>query len=74
MQVECIHFEAFIHVCTIMWRVVFKELRGLTNSKGRIACCYVYVSYLTLTLTLFTETTKYRDLMYYKPLRCKVTL
>jgi hypothetical protein len=34
MQAECIHFEAYIHVCTIMWRVVFKELRGLTNSKG----------------------------------------
>jgi hypothetical protein len=23
-------------VCAIMWRVVFKELRGLTNSKGTI--------------------------------------
>ncbi len=23
-----------MHVNTIMWRVVFKELRGLTNSKG----------------------------------------
>ena len=34
MQAECIHFEAYIHVCSIMWRVVFKELRGLTNSKG----------------------------------------
>ena len=22
MQAECIHFEAYIHVCTIMWRVV----------------------------------------------------
>ena len=34
MLAECLHFEAYIHVCTIMWRVVFKELRGLTNSKG----------------------------------------
>jgi hypothetical protein len=34
MQAECLHFEAYVHVCTIMWRVVFKELRGLTNSKG----------------------------------------
>jgi hypothetical protein len=33
MQTECLHFEAYVHVCTIMWRVVFKELRGLTNSK-----------------------------------------
>ena len=35
MQAECLHFEAYVHVCTIMWRVVFKELRGLTNSKVR---------------------------------------
>jgi hypothetical protein len=35
MQVECLHFEAYVHVCTIiMWRVMFQELRGLTNSKG----------------------------------------
>ncbi len=33
MHAECLHFEAYVHVCTIMWRVVFKELRGLTNSK-----------------------------------------
>ncbi len=31
---ECVHFEAYVHVCSIMWRVAFKELRGLTNSKG----------------------------------------
>jgi hypothetical protein len=36
LQAECIHFEAYIHVCTIMWRAVFKELRGLTNSKGTL--------------------------------------
>ena len=36
MQAECLHFEAYLHVCAIMWRVVFKELRGLTNSKGTI--------------------------------------
>jgi hypothetical protein len=36
MQAECIHFEAYIYVCTIMWCVVFKELRGLTNSKGSL--------------------------------------
>jgi hypothetical protein len=34
IQAECIHFEAYMHVCSIMWRVAFKELRGLTNSKG----------------------------------------
>ena len=34
MLAECFHFEAYIHVCSIMWRVVFLELRGLTNSKG----------------------------------------
>ena len=34
MQAECTHFEAYVHINAIMWRVVFKELRGLTNSKG----------------------------------------
>jgi hypothetical protein len=34
IQAECIHFEAYVYVSAIMWRVVFKELRGLTNSKG----------------------------------------
>ena len=34
MTLECVHFEAYVHVNAIMWRVVFKELRGLTNSKG----------------------------------------
>jgi hypothetical protein len=34
MQAECLHFEAYVHINTIMWRVVFKELRGLTNSNG----------------------------------------
>ena len=34
LQTECLHFEAYVHVCAIMWRVVWKELRGLTNSKG----------------------------------------
>jgi hypothetical protein len=33
MQVECLHFEAYVHVCTILWRVIFMELRGLTSSK-----------------------------------------
>jgi hypothetical protein len=34
MQAECTHFEAYVHINAIMWRVVFRELRGLTNSKG----------------------------------------
>ena len=34
MQLECLYFEAYVHVGAIMWRVVFRELRGLTNSKG----------------------------------------
>jgi hypothetical protein len=34
IQVECLHFEAYIHVTAVLWRQVFKELRGLTNSKG----------------------------------------
>jgi hypothetical protein len=34
VSLESLHFEAYVHVNAIMWRVVFKELRGLTNSKG----------------------------------------
>ena len=32
VTLESLHFEAYVHVNAIMWRVVFKELRGLTNS------------------------------------------
>ncbi len=34
IQLEALHFEAYVHVSAVMWRVIFKELRGLTNSKG----------------------------------------
>jgi hypothetical protein len=34
LQIECLHFEAYIHVSAILWRQIFKELRGVTNSKG----------------------------------------
>jgi hypothetical protein len=34
IQLETLHFEAYVHICALMWRVIFKELRGLTNSKG----------------------------------------
>jgi hypothetical protein len=34
LQMECQHFEAYIHAAAILWRQIFKELRGVTNSKG----------------------------------------
>jgi hypothetical protein len=34
IQLETLHFEAYCHVCALMWRVVFAELRGLTNITG----------------------------------------
>ncbi len=34
IRLETLHFEAYRHVCALMWRIVFKELRGLTNSTG----------------------------------------
>ncbi len=34
IQLETLHFEAYCHVCALLWRVIFMELRGLTNSKG----------------------------------------
>ncbi len=33
IQLETLHFEAYCHVCALLWRVIFMELRGLTNSK-----------------------------------------
>jgi hypothetical protein len=34
VSLQCLHFEAYVHVNAVLWRVVFKELRALTNSKG----------------------------------------
>ncbi len=34
IQLETVHFEAYCHMCALVWRVIFMELRGLTNSKG----------------------------------------
>jgi hypothetical protein len=34
IQLETLHFEAYCHVCALLWRVIFMDLRGLTNSKG----------------------------------------
>jgi hypothetical protein len=28
------HYEAYVHVCAILWKVAFEELRGLTNKKS----------------------------------------
>jgi hypothetical protein len=25
------HYEAYVHVCAILWKIEFEELRGLTN-------------------------------------------
>jgi hypothetical protein len=36
IQMETLHFEAYCHVCALMWRVIFKELRGLTNNQQRL--------------------------------------
>ena len=30
-----VQFEAFIHVNAVMWRVMYRELRALTNDKCR---------------------------------------
>ncbi len=27
------HYEAYVHVCAILWKVAFEELRGLTSKK-----------------------------------------
>jgi hypothetical protein len=32
-RVEQIRFQAYVHVCAIMWKVAFQELRALTNTK-----------------------------------------
>ena len=43
LQMECLHFEAYIHAAAILWRQIFKELRGVTNSKGLSQpLCYPY--------------------------------
>ena len=32
-RLENMHYEAYVHVCAIMWKIAFEELRGLTNKK-----------------------------------------
>ena len=31
-RLENMHFEAYVHCCAILWKTVFQELRGLTNT------------------------------------------
>jgi hypothetical protein len=59
VTLESLHFEAYVHVNAIMWRVVFKELRGLTNSKGKPFPRPTSVSYSYLTLTPTLKVLKY---------------
>ncbi len=35
-RLENLHYEAYIHCCAIMWKSVFQELRGLTNSANML--------------------------------------
>ncbi len=32
-RLENMHYEAYVHVCAILWKIAFEELRGLTNKK-----------------------------------------
>jgi hypothetical protein len=32
-RLENMHYEAYVHCCAIMWKSIFQELRGLTNTK-----------------------------------------
>ncbi len=31
-RLENMHYEAYVHSCAILWKTVFQELRGLTNT------------------------------------------
>jgi hypothetical protein len=78
-----VHFEAYVHVNAIIWRVVFKELRGLTNSKGleispselNTLCEYPYdlgtMLQTTECMTVFDETFRPWPHIYKPGLRSK---
>ncbi len=34
VRMELMHFECYIHVNAIMWRLVYRELRALTNERN----------------------------------------
>ncbi len=59
IQLETLHFEAYCHVCALLWRVIFMELRGLTNSKGLeidpLTLNEVYENLYDVALLLQTE-------------------
>ncbi len=83
VTLECVHFEAYVHVNAIMWRVVSKELRGLTNSKGleisptELNTLYEYLYDLgtmlqsTECMTVFDETFRPWPHIYKAGLRSK---
>ena len=33
-RLENMHYEAYVHTCAILWKSVFQELRGLTNTNA----------------------------------------
>lgn len=33
-RIENMHYEAYVHVCAVLWKIAFEELRGLTNKKS----------------------------------------
>jgi hypothetical protein len=34
VRLECIHFECYIHVNALLWRLVYRELRAVTNDQA----------------------------------------
>ena len=35
-RLENLHYEAYVHCCACMWKCLFKELRGLTNTTNML--------------------------------------
>ncbi len=71
IQMECIYFEAYVHVNAILWRVVSRELRALTNEKGpqlspiALNGLYEYMYDLGLMLQTDTSLSVFDD--YFRP-------
>jgi hypothetical protein len=34
IRLETLQFQAYVHVCAVMWRQLYRELRALTNDNG----------------------------------------
>ena len=56
-RLENMHYEGYVHVCAILWKVAFEELRGLTNKKsvqdsGRYLYLHWHPTIQTLTPSL----------------------